>query len=120
MNQKKRQQLRRKAFEKQNHLCFYCDLPMWEKDPKQFARSQAVPVSLTKHLQCTAEHLVAKQDNGRDTPENIVASCLWCNRHRHHERQHKAPDPESYKSRVSKLVTQGKWHPVASSSRIQV
>ena len=115
MNPKKRQHLRHQAFEKQSCLCFYCQLPMWETDQEQFARSHSLPVRLVKHLKCTAEHLVPQQDNGRDTVENIVAACLWCNRLRHHGRPHKAPDPATYKATVTRLVARGKWHPVAAS-----
>lgn len=120
MSLKKRRQLRRQAFEKQNCRCFYCQLPMWEEDQEQFARGHGIPARLTKHLKCTAEHLVAQQDNGRDTLENVVAACLWCNRLRHQGRQHKAPDPTTYKSRIANLVAQGKWHPVAASRRTQL
>ena len=115
MNAKKRPKLRRQAFEKQNCRCFYCQFPMWEENEEQFAFDHDIPVKLTKHLKCTAEHLVAQQDKGRDTAENIVAACLWCNRLRHKGRQHKAPDPTTYKLRVEQLVQQGKWHPVAAS-----
>jgi|APLow6443716910_1056828.scaffolds.fasta_scaffold65502_2 5-methylcytosine-specific restriction endonuclease McrA len=115
MSANKRQKLRRQAFEKQNCLCFYCQFLMWEKNQEQFAIDHGIPVRLTKHLKCTAEHLVAQQDKGRDTAENIVAACLWCNRLRHKGRQHKAPDPTTYKSIVRRLVQLGKWHPVAAS-----
>lgn len=120
MSLKKRRQLRRQAFEKQNCRCFYCQLPMWEENQELFARGQGIPARLIKYLKCTAEHLVAQQDNGRDTLENIVAACLWCNRLRHQGRQHKAPEPTTYKSRIAKLVAQGKWHPVAASRRTQM
>lgn len=88
---------------------------MWEADPEQFAIDHALPIRLAKHLKCTAEHLVAQQDKGRDTAENIVAACLWCNHVRHRCRPNNAPDPLAYKSRVRKLVKQGKWHPVAAA-----
>lgn len=117
MNAKKRPQLRRQAFEKQNCRCFYCQLPMWEANQEQFAIEHGIPVRLTKHLKCTAEHLVAQQDKGRDTLENIAAACQWCNRLRHKGRPDKAPDPATYKSWVRKMVQQGKWHPVAASLR---
>ncbi|QAU34913.1 HNH endonuclease [Janthinobacterium sp. 17J80-10] len=115
MSLKKLRQLRRQAFEKQNHLCYYCKLPMWEQDQQQFARGQGVPARLVKYGRCTAEHLVARKDGGRDLPENIVAACLWCNASRHRGRQHCAPDPTAYKTRVSQLVGQGIWHPVIAS-----
>lgn len=117
MNPNKRQQLRRKAFLEQNCQCFYCQLPIWEENLAQFSRCQCIPERLAKHLRSTAEHLVAQRDDGHDTPGNIVAACLWCNRLRHQGRQHSAPDPMSYKSKIARLVAQGKWHPVAASRR---
>ena len=116
MNQKKLQKLRRNAFAKQNCLCFYCQLPMWEADPQQFASGCGLPTKLAKHLKCTAEHLVARQDKGCDTEENIVAACLWCNHTRHIGRRNKAPDPMTFKAKIQRLVAQGKWHPVIASN----
>lgn len=115
MNPKKVQNLRRLAFEKQGCLCYYCQFPMWEKDPAEFAMGFELPIRLAKYLQCTAEHLVAQQDEGTDTADNIVAACLWCNRLRHLGRSQKAPGPLAYKAKVAQLVRQGKWHPIASS-----
>ena len=115
MSTKTIQRLRRQAFVKQDCLCFYCQLPMWEDDQEKFSSSHGLPARLTKHLRCTAEHLVAQQDEGRDSVENIVAACLWCNKLRHFGRANKASDPIKYKSRVTKLISKGKWHPVISS-----
>ena len=115
MNQKKQQQLRRQASKKQNHLCYYCHLRMWEQD--ESAVEHGVPARLAKYVRCTAEHLLAKKDGGPASLENIVAACLWCNKSRHKGRQQCAPDPAAYKRRVSQLVSQGKWHPVVASQR---
>lgn len=117
MTTKIRQRLRYQAFVKQDCLCFYCKLPIWEDSQEKFARSHDLSARLTKYLKCTAEHLVAQQDKGRDTAENIVAACLWCNRSRHSGLRHKAPDPVTYKSRVTKLVAKEKWHPVIASKK---
>ena len=92
---------------------------MCEANQEQFARTHGIPNRLAQHLKCTAEHLVAQHDGGRDTPTNIVAACLWCNRMRHHGRPHNAPDHVSYKSRVANLIAQGKWHPVITSNRMR-
>jgi hypothetical protein len=88
---------------------------MWEDNQDKFSSSHGLTARLAKHLKCTAEHLVAQQDKGRDSVENIVAACLWCNKLRHLHRVNKAPDPVTYKSRVRKLIAKGKWHPVISS-----
>ena len=113
------QTFRRQAFVKQNCRCFYCQLPMWEADEEQFALSHGLPAKLTKYLKCTAEHLLAQQDNGCDTSQNIVAACRWCNRLRHQGRSHKAPPPLIYKSRIAELIAKGHWHPVIASKRMQ-
>jgi hypothetical protein len=117
MNAKKIKHLRQQAFTQQRYLCYYCQFPMWEKNQELFALGHGLPARLVKYLQCTAEHLIARQDDGTDTSENIVAACLWCNRLRHLGRSLKAPNPKIYKERVSKLVGQGKWHPIASSKK---
>ncbi len=105
--------LRFQAFQKQNCKCFYCGLPVWVKKGKKFARCYQLPVKRAAYLKCTAEHLVARQDGGADTAENVVAACLWCNKHRHHRRPHNAPDANTYKRRVEALIARGNWHPAA-------
>jgi hypothetical protein len=74
----------------------------------------------TKYLQCTAEHLVARQDSGEDTTDNIIAACSRRDRMRHHGRQHNAPDAATYKSQIARLVALGRWHPLAASERARV
>lgn len=118
MSGKRLLRLRRKAYEQQNHLCFYCAYPMWEEDRDGFSRLHGVPPHLAGHLKSTAEHLVARQDQGRDTADNVVAACLWCNRMRHQGRRHSAPDAISYRSRVAYLVAMDRWHPLAQSKRM--
>ena len=66
--------LRKLAFVKQAGRCYYCDIPMTPSAngaPRPHWRS------------CTAEHLVARQDGGEDSAENVVAACHYCNRRRH-------------------------------------
>lgn len=117
MRAKKVRQLRQQAFEKQNRRCFYCEYPIWDTGRETFSRKHRLTSRISKHLQCTAEHLVARQDNGKDTADNIVAACLWCNKMRHYRRQHKAPAPSTYKLRISKLIAAGRWHPLAVSQK---
>jgi 5-methylcytosine-specific restriction endonuclease McrA len=53
--------------------------------------------------------LVARQDGGKDTAENIVAACWFCNSRRH--RRTSAMAPEAFKKLVSKRKKLHKWHP---------
>lgn len=115
MNSKTRRKLRQSAAIQQNHLCYYCCLPMWHDDSEDFFRDHKLPKRFTKYLQCTAEHLVARQDNGKDAASNIVAACIWCNSMRHFGRSHKAPEAHIYRSKVRRLVSMGRWHPLAAS-----
>ncbi|UOD31864.1 HNH endonuclease [Massilia violaceinigra] len=118
MNSDKLRRLRHQAFRHQNFLCFYCKFPMWDSDPRDFSIEHNIPSRLSKHLKCTAEHLVPRQDSGKDSTGNIVAACLWCNRMRHQGRPHKAPDAATYRMQVVRWVAAGRWHPIASSRRI--
>jgi len=118
MSGKRLRRLRRKAYEQQNHLCFYCAYPIWEEDRNAFSRLHGVSPRLAQHLKCTAEHLTARQDQGRDTASNVVAACLWCNRMRHQGRRHGAPDAVNYLFWVARLVAMDRWHPLAQSKRI--
>jgi hypothetical protein len=110
MNPKKLQRLRHEAYIRQDCRCFYCTLPIWEGDPTEFTTRFGIALRKAKHLQCTAEHLVAQQDGGGETLGNIAAACLWCNRMRHWKRQEKAPGPEKYKTRVFQLIAKRRWH----------
>lgn len=85
--------LRRKAAKKQSLHCYYCNRVMTSKFPQ---------------LSCTAEHLVPRSDNGKDTSVNIVAACKFCNAMRH--RQYPNLAPPDYAQTVRKLVALNKWH----------
>jgi 5-methylcytosine-specific restriction endonuclease McrA len=99
------------AFERQSGRCFYCGLPMWLEHPHELAdRITCKPPALGA-LRCTAEHLLARQDGGRDGAGNIAAACLSCNRRRH-QRKH-ALEPSLFRNFVRKRVRKGKWHPPA-------
>lgn len=103
--------LRRHAFLKQGCRCYYCGLPMWEDNPEQFALCHSLQPKQTQLLRSTAEHLVAQQDGGANSSNNIVAACRFCNLHRHKGRPKNAPDPGSYKAMICRRMAQGKWHP---------
>jgi hypothetical protein len=119
MSSKQLRQLRQQAYEEQNGRCFYCKYPMWVEDDQYFSRVHGLPPRFAKYLKCTAEHLLARQDLGRDTRSNVVAACAWCNKMRHQGRKHNSPNPSSYEAQVSSLVSRGRWHPLATSSKTQ-
>jgi 5-methylcytosine-specific restriction endonuclease McrA len=104
-------QLRRQAYLNQNGNCFYCQLPIWERGGRQHAKELRIPIRLAKHLRCTAEHLIPQANGGLDTPENIVAACVWCNQQRHAGRPDDAPDPLTYRAQVAECMAGGQWHP---------
>lgn len=106
---------RHQALIRQGCKCFYCQLPVWETSPEEIDFGRPLRSKLAMYLKCTAEHVVARQDGGKDARKNIVAACLWCNRERHRGRQCTAPDATVYKATVTKLVAKGKWHPVIQS-----
>lgn len=99
---------RKSAFIAQSHRCFYCDFPMWQSDCKSFAQAHNITLSQAKWFQCTAEHLEARQDGGKDAAENIVAACQWCNQRRHKRKL--APSPNAYRQLVQKRLSKGRWH----------
>jgi 5-methylcytosine-specific restriction endonuclease McrA len=56
---------------------------------------------------CTAEHLVARMDGGRDTRDNIVAACRRCNAARHQLGLGPAPDPTTHQMLVLLIAVAG-------------
>lgn len=100
---------RHAAFRRQAERCCYCSVLMWIDDAVSFAVRHGLTRGIVRGLQCTAEHLRAKQDGGRDTADNIAAACWLCN-HRRHAR--KAPlSPKAYRRLVRRRVSQQCWHP---------
>ena len=97
---KKRKNIRLLKFREQDGLCYYCERKMWE-------RCQGSNKEKNPNLICTAEHLQARQDGGRDLADNIVAACKWCNSRRH--MRPKPLDPVAYKNHVQQRLRQGKW-----------
>jgi 5-methylcytosine-specific restriction endonuclease McrA len=100
---------RRAAFHRQNGRCHYCGFPMWLEDPAELAIAFGLTIRDAARLQCTAEHLIARQDGGGDGAGNIVAACRFCNATRH--RRSSPPDPESHRHRVLCRLNAGRWHP---------
>ena len=97
--------IRTKKMIAQGGRCFYCGLPMWDEVsglslPESLAGLKAV-------LRCTAEHLQARCDGGRDVADNIVAACHYCNAARHRSKRPKPP--EQYRAHVRRRMAQGRW-----------
>lgn len=101
---------REMAFRFQRGLCFYCELPMWleEGDAPKYASRHGLSLEAAQSLQCTAEHMRARQDDGSHDPWNIVAACLHCNRMRHANGASFAP--LQYRQRVANAMAEGTWH----------
>ncbi|MEB1348208.1 HNH endonuclease [Xanthomonas campestris pv. campestris] len=106
MSKKRLKTLRTNAFHAQSGRCYYCCRPMWLSSPDELGLR---PRS-ARPYQCTAEHLVAQQDGGKDVADNIAAACRLCNLRRH-KRLTSAPSAEVYLAKVRRRVAKGKWHP---------
>lgn len=111
----KRQTLRTLAFHAQHGRCCYCGLPMWQGSPDEL-KSLGLRPRTAAPLRCTAEHLVALQDGGKDVAGNIAAACWLCNSRRHKRKV--PPPPETYRVMVQRRIAKGKWHaPVVARIR---
>lgn len=107
-NTRKIRKIRLQKFMAQNGRCFYCQLPMWENDQHRAVLENMVGSKRAIWLRSTAEHLCAKRDGGKDSAENLVAACWFCNCTRH---KTKAPlTPEAYSAFVRKRLSLGRWH----------
>ncbi|SIQ61388.1 HNH endonuclease [Marinobacterium stanieri] len=102
--------LRKTAYSKQNKRCYYCNAPMWLGSADGFCDTYSLSKKEAKRLQCTAEHLKARQDGGGDQAANVVAACQFCNSTRH-KNQGNAKGPSSYRSHVQRRIKAGHWHP---------
>jgi hypothetical protein len=100
---KKLQRLRARAFYAQGGICCYCGTPMWLESPSELALRPRAAV----FRQCTAEHLLARQDGGPDEPYNIAAACWLCNQIRH--RRKKALSAEDFRALVRLRLANGRW-----------
>lgn len=105
MSTKTLKTLRTRSFHAQQGRCYYCSGPMWLCSPDELGlRSRSAAP-----FRCTAEHLLARRDGGKDVAGNVVAACHLCNLRRH-KRPTPDPSPEVYRDRVQRRVAQGKWH----------
>ncbi len=108
---------RSKALSRQHGRCYYCELFMWSGDPVAFASKHGLTLRQVKRLQCTGEHLQARQDGGKNSEANIVAACRACNQGRH--RKKKAPPPDQYRLFIQRRIEQGRWHDVQIINRLR-
>lgn len=99
--------LRHQSFQSQAGRCWYCGVRMWVRSPDELGLSPTKGPSASK-LKCTAEHLIARQQGGRDSLENVVAACAHCNQTRHKRKC--PPDPVSYQNQVRHRIEHHKWH----------
>jgi hypothetical protein len=101
------QSLRRQAFQHQHGRCFYCSVAMWLLSSHELPGGAADKSGYAR-LRCTAEHLVARCEGGKDSTENIVAACAHCNGTRH--KRKRPPPPTVYREEVRGRVGRGAWH----------
>lgn len=111
--------IRNRKFALQGGRCFYCGQPMWlsPDDQSAFAATFGLSIKQSYHLRATAEHLQAKCDGGRDTAENVVAACLYCNMKRH--QRAKPQMPGQYRAHVLKRLDRGRWHQLSLSANLK-
>ncbi|MEI6336632.1 MAG: HNH endonuclease [Methylococcaceae bacterium] len=84
------------AYNLQHGRCFYCNQPMWSKNPVELVSKYDLTLKQSWYFQCTGKHLEAHSQGGTVDQSNIVAVCRFCNQTRH---KRKNPlDPLQYKS----------------------
>lgn len=96
------------AYYNQEGRCIYCDYPMWVSSALRYAKLYGCSIAQARRLKCTAEHLVAKQDGGKDYRSNIAAACDLCNQRRH--RRNDDLSPQAYRELVQRKLKKGHWH----------
>ena len=99
--------IRRTKMLAQEGRCYYCGLPMWDDTPNDCPAADCRRNRQPKPLRCTAEHLLPRSEGGADTPENIVAACLFCNQRRHRAKCPKSP--EAHRTHVRRRMAAGRW-----------
>ncbi len=101
--------LRNRAARKQRSCCYYCGYPVWTNDVDAFAQRFSITKRAALRFQCTAEHVHALGDGGKNSAENVVAACLFCNRMRH--QRSKRVSAEAYLALVQRRLAKHRWHP---------
>lgn len=101
------QSLRHQAYDRQGGRCYYCGVCMWLASPTELPGAPEKS-SVWLRLRCTAEHLVAQSEGGRDKSDNIAAACALCNHTRHKRKQ--PLEPLAYQAEVRRRMKRGAWH----------
>ncbi len=96
----------------QNGRCYYCNKPMWIKNPSEINNKCKITPKQARLLQCTGEHLVSHSDGGNISSSSIVAACWFCNQSRHG--RVKPISAEEFKLYVSKRINSGKWFSITT------
>jgi hypothetical protein len=109
---------RHNAYLRQSGRCYYCELPMWEKSPEAFAGKYKITLVEARQFQCTAEHVKARVDGGRNSKGNIVAACLACNQNRH--RSGEAPASAAYKEQIQRTTRSGKLSGMGAVATVRI
>ncbi len=100
--------LRETSMRAQGGRCNYCSQPMWSGDPEPFRRKYGLKSRKSRLFQCTAEHLRARSEGGRNEAGNIVAACLFCNQTRH---EANSPlEPRAYGAKIRQRLSKGRWN----------
>src|SRR3546814_12059443 len=81
---------------------------MWQASPEEL-KPFGLRARTVARLRCTAEHLIAQQDGGKDVAGNIAAACWLCDTRCHKRKS--PPLPEVYRAFVARRMAKGKWHP---------
>lgn len=98
---------RHAATVQQAFRCYYCQVPIWERDPSNFVAEHRISRKQAALVRSTAEHLKPLSEGGPNSRANVVAACLYCNTTRHKARRPLAP--EVYRERVLQRVASGRW-----------
>lgn len=102
---------RQSAFHHQSGLCYYCQQPIWLNQPELFSSTYHLSFRQCQLFRCTAEHLLARQEGGGTTRNNIVAACHFCNQLRH--KRKKPMDPPRFRTYVHTRIERGRWNRIA-------
>jgi hypothetical protein len=105
---KKIKSLREAAYRQQHGRCYYCNVAMWLDCPTELGVCTP-SIKASTRLRCTAEHIQARTDGGKNSRGNIVAACAHCNRTRHRRRVPLAAD--SFAGYVVRRLAANRWHP---------
>lgn len=107
MSQKTLIRSRNAAYAAQAGRCFYCDHAMWQSHPEKFSLDHGIRIASVWRFQCTAEHLVPRENGGGDRSDNIVAACAYCNSQRHRATPVRAP--HAHREHVQRRSALGRW-----------